>query len=167
MGNSSTKESRPSDPATDYRQTQAAYLNPSNPRDGHADRPSSRRQSRFSRADLNLLGLGAAGSSNVGGRDDAPYERRETRQEREARRLERERVAREKERERSMREEHIDGGYIVTLGTYTGPEDFSKPVVRQLQVWTAQLATRMGRIMTLLTPLLHSLSDASPPSGGG
>ncbi|KAF5485286.1 Protein sip-5 [Colletotrichum siamense] len=134
MGNSSTKESRASDPATDYRQTQAAYLNPSSSRDAHTDRPSSRRQSRFSRADLNLLGLGAAGSSNAGGREDAPYERRETRQEREARRLERERVAREKERERSMREEHVDGGYLVTLGTYTGPEDFSKPIVRQLQL---------------------------------
>ncbi|KAH0430697.1 hypothetical protein CcaCcLH18_07612 [Colletotrichum camelliae] len=134
MGNSSTKESRTSDPATDYRQTQAAYLNPSSSRDAHTDRPSSRRQSRFSRADLNLLGLGAVGSSSAGGREDAPYERRETRQEREARRLERERVAREKERERSMREEHVDGGYLVTLGTYTGTEDFSKPIVRQLQL---------------------------------
>ncbi|TDZ14124.1 Protein SIP5 [Colletotrichum sidae] len=132
MGNSSTKESRQSDPATDYRQTQAAYLNPS--RDAQGDRPTSRRQSRFSRADLNLLGLGAAGSSSGASREDAPYERRETRQEREARRLERERVAREKERERSLKEEHIDGGYLVTLGTYTGPEDFSKPIVRQLQI---------------------------------
>ena len=59
---------------------------------------------------------------------------RETRQEREARKLEKERQARLKERERSIREEHVDGGYLVTLGTYTGPEDFSKPVVRQLQV---------------------------------
>lgn len=48
--------------------------------------------------------------------------------------MERERVAREKERERSLKEEHIDGGYLVTLGTYTGPEDFSKQTVRQLQV---------------------------------
>lgn len=32
-----------------------------------------------------------------------------------------------------MKEEHVDGGYLVTLGTYTGTEDFSKPVVRQLQ----------------------------------
>ncbi|GKT50145.1 protein SIP5 [Colletotrichum spaethianum] len=134
MGNSSTKESRPVDPATDYRQSQAAYLNTSTSRGTPSDRPNSRRQSRFSRADLNLLGLGAAGSSSATSRDDAPYERRETRQEREARRLERERVAREKERERSMREEHVDGGYLVTLGTYTGPEDFSKPVVRHLQI---------------------------------
>lgn len=33
-----------------------------------------------------------------------------------------------------MREEGVDGGYLVTLGTYTGPEDYSKPVVRQLQI---------------------------------
>ncbi|KAK1711563.1 hypothetical protein CaCOL14_010314 [Colletotrichum acutatum] len=134
MGNNSTKESRPIDPATDYRQSQAAYLNHSTSREAANDHASSRRQSRFSRADLNLLGLGAAGSSSAAGREDAPYERRETRQEREARRLERDRVAREKERERSLKEEHIDGGYLVTLGTYTGPEDFSKSVVRQLQI---------------------------------
>lgn len=67
-------------------------------------------------------------------RQDAPFEHRETRQEREARRLEKERIARAKERERSIREEHVDGGYLVTMGTYTGTEDFSKPVVRHLQV---------------------------------
>jgi hypothetical protein len=39
-----------------------------------------------------------------------------------------------KERERSMQEENVDGGFLVTLGTYIGPEDYSKPVVRQLQV---------------------------------
>jgi hypothetical protein len=33
-----------------------------------------------------------------------------------------------------MREEHVDGGYLVTLGTYVGPEDFSKQIVRQLQI---------------------------------
>ncbi|GKT65360.1 C2H2 zinc finger protein [Colletotrichum tofieldiae] len=131
MGNSSTKESRPVDPAADYRQSQTAYLNTSASRETPSDRPNSRRQSRFSRADLNLLGLGAAGSSSAASREDAPYERRETRQEREARRLERERIAREKERERSMKEEHVDGGYLVTLGTYTGPEDFSKSVIER------------------------------------
>jgi len=72
-----------------------------------------------------------AGSSS---HPEPPYERRETRQEREARRLERERVARVAERERSMREEQVDGGFLVTLGTYTGPEDFNKQIVRQLQV---------------------------------
>ena len=60
--------------------------------------------------------------------------RRETKQEREARKLEKERVAREKERERSMREESVDGGYLVTQGVYTGIEDYSKGVVRQLMV---------------------------------
>ena len=33
-----------------------------------------------------------------------------------------------------MREEHVDGGYLVTMGIYRGREDFSKPIVRQLQV---------------------------------
>lgn len=33
-----------------------------------------------------------------------------------------------------MREEGVDGGYLVTLGTYTGPEDFSKTIVRQLMI---------------------------------
>lgn len=60
--------------------------------------------------------------------------RRETKQEREARKLEKERVAREKERERSMREESVDGGYLVTQGVYTGIEDYNKGVVRQLMV---------------------------------
>lgn len=60
--------------------------------------------------------------------------RRETKQEREARKLEKERVAREKERERSMREESVDGGYLVTQGVYTGIEDYTKGVVRQLMV---------------------------------
>ena len=83
----------------------------------------------MSRSDLSFLGIG---SSTRASPDST--ERRETRQEREARRQEKERAARAKERERSLREEHVDGGYLVTLGTYVGTEDFSKPVVRQLQV---------------------------------
>ncbi|GAB1198213.1 SNF1-interacting protein [Aspergillus pseudonomiae] len=76
---------------------------------------------------LSILGIG--GSSE---RDVATLEhRRETKQEREARRLERERVARVKERERSMREEHVDGGYLVTQGVYTGTEDFSKAMIER------------------------------------
>jgi len=63
-----------------------------------------------------------------------PEQRRETKQEREARRVEKEAQLRAKEREKSLNEEHVDGGYLVTLGTYTGPEDFNKGVVRQLQV---------------------------------
>jgi hypothetical protein len=65
---------------------------------------------------------------------DAPFEHRETKQEREARRLERERIQRAQDRERSIREEHVDGGYLVTMGVYVGTEDFNKAVVRQLQV---------------------------------
>lgn len=60
--------------------------------------------------------------------------RKETKQEREARKLEKEHIAREKERERSMREESVDGGFLVTQGVYTGTEDYSKGVVRQLMV---------------------------------
>lgn len=123
MGNSNTKESRPGYPdGTDGVR---------DPRAGPSD-PRSR--TRMSRAELGFLGLGNGTSSRDRDRQDAPFERRETRQEREARKLERERAARLKERERSLREEHVDGGYLVTLGTYTGTEDFSKPVVRQLQV---------------------------------
>jgi hypothetical protein len=95
-----------------------------------------------SRTDLGgILGIGPVAGSSGGGSHGVSgsgsgnaYERRETKQEREAKKLEKERIARLKERERSLREEHVDGGYLVTLGTYIGPEDFSKPVVRQLQV---------------------------------
>lgn len=69
-----------------------------------------------------------------GSQQDGPEVRRETKQEREARRLERERLTRAKERERSMRDEHVDGGYLVTQGVYTGTEDFNKEIVRQLMV---------------------------------
>ncbi|KAL1843108.1 hypothetical protein VTJ49DRAFT_3055 [Mycothermus thermophilus] len=73
-------------------------------------------------------------ADGIGSQAEPPYERRETRQEREARRLERERIARIAERERSMKEEHVDGGFLVTMGTYTSPEDFNKSIVRQLQI---------------------------------
>jgi len=65
-------------------------------------------------------------------------ERRETKQEREARKLAKERENRLKERERSIREEHVDGGFLVTMGVYTGIEDFNKGIVRQLMVRTNQ-----------------------------
>ena len=86
---------------------------------------SSRRTNNDHNILFNLVG---------GGHQDALEVRRETKQEREARRLERERVARAKERERSMRDEHVDGGYLVTQGVYTGIEDFNKEIVRQLMV---------------------------------
>ena len=91
---------------------------------------STRAPPRGSRHDLPFLSLGR----DREGVDLAPERPRETKQEREARKTEKERQARVKERERSLREEHVDGGFLVTLGTYTGPEDFSKGIVRQLQV---------------------------------
>ena len=89
------------------------------------------RHGRSSRSELSsLLGLG---SNND--RDPMTLEqRRESKQERETKRLERERIAREKERTRSMRDEHVDGGFLVTQGVYTGIEDYSKAVVRRLMV---------------------------------
>lgn len=137
MGNSSTKEARPEGSSHPNRLSQEPSHDPAS--SSNAPEQSDRhrnRQSRFGRGELSLLGLGNTGSSN--NREDAPYERRETRQEREARKLERDRAAREAEREKSLKEEHVDGGYLVTLGTYTGPEDFSKQIVRQLQVSTSR-----------------------------
>ncbi|KAF2204822.1 hypothetical protein GQ43DRAFT_408776 [Delitschia confertaspora ATCC 74209] len=136
MGNSSSRESRPGSSLGHSRS--GSYRNPgsptaSGPSGSGQDRSNggvySSRNGRGSRHDLSLFGLG--GSSE---RDPALEPRRETRAEREARKLEKERVLRAQERERSIREEGVDGGYLVTLGTYTGPEDFSKPVVRQLMV---------------------------------
>lgn len=123
MGNASTKESRGGDVGHRGHDSGAGASQ-------QGDRSSTRRN-RVSRADLGgILGLGGSSSSHP----EHAHERRETKQEREARRLERERVQRLAERERSMREEHVDGGFLVTMGTYTGPEDFNKPIVRQLQI---------------------------------
>lgn len=48
-----------------------------------------------------------------------------------------------------MREEGVDGGYLVTLGTYIGAEDYSKPVVRQLQVrWMMHSTEVQHEILT-------------------
>lgn len=88
----------------------------------------SSRHQRGNHPDLSILGI------STRERDSTLEPRRETKQEREARRREKERSARLKERERSIKEEHVDGGYLVTQGVYVGPEDFSKPVVRQLMV---------------------------------
>jgi hypothetical protein len=133
MGNSNTKESRPGDSATrSHRASHVPGFDPAAGPSVQSDGPASRRN-RVSRGDLQgILGLGSTAAASP--HAESSHERRETKQEREARRLEKERVARLKERERSMKEEHVDGGYLVTLGTYTGPEDFNKQVVRQLQV---------------------------------
>ncbi|KAL4888102.1 protein sip5 [Aspergillus ambiguus] len=126
MGNSQTKESRPTAAHRRSHQWSSSGRSPYSER--HHSEGS---RSRGSRPDLSILGLGSSHHE----RDVAALEhRRETRQEREARKLEKERVARLKERERSMREEHVDGGYLVTQGVYTGTEDFNKAVVRQLMI---------------------------------
>ncbi|KAL2198144.1 hypothetical protein P885DRAFT_34240 [Corynascus similis CBS 632.67] len=132
MGNASTKESRSGDASNRLHHSGSAGARDAGSASLQSDRSSSRRN-RVSRADLGgILGLASTGGS--GSQVQPPYERRETKQEREARRLERERVARIAERERSMKEEHVDGGYLVTMGTYTSPEDFNKQIVRQLQI---------------------------------
>ncbi|KAI0377358.1 hypothetical protein F5Y04DRAFT_179492 [Hypomontagnella monticulosa] len=129
MGNTHTKDAR----AGSRMGPNGSHMDPGGSSAGagyHGELPD--RSRRASRPDIGI-GLPFGGSSNSR-HQDAPFEHRETKQEKEARRLERERVARVKERDRSMREEHVDGGYLVTMGVYTASEDFSKPVVRQLQI---------------------------------
>ncbi|KAI3320971.1 hypothetical protein HD806DRAFT_209121 [Xylariaceae sp. AK1471] len=126
MGNTHTKEERGSSHQTSANEPGSSSLLESG---RHGQSPAARRPSR---PDL-ALGI-ALTSSSSSRQQDVPFERRETKQEREARKLEKERVARVKERERSMKEEHVDGGYLVTMGIYTASEDFNKPVVRQLQI---------------------------------
>ncbi|KAI9650061.1 SNF1-interacting protein [Ciborinia camelliae] len=103
--------------------------------DGGTTGPTSRseqdaypsRTGRSSRRNL-VASLVSGGLNNEG------PERKETRAEAKARKLERERIARIEERERSIKEEHVDGGYLVTMGVYIGPEDFNKAIVRQLMI---------------------------------
>lgn len=153
MGNSNAKESRSGD-------------NPEAGPDGRGE--SSRSRNRLSRADFSsFLNIQPSSRDRHRDRQTAPFERRETKQEREARRLERDRAIRAKERERSLREEHVDGGYLVTLGTYTGIEDFSKPVVRQLQVRTTLSETAPCRLGGILTCCSIRLKGSSLPSGVG
>ncbi|KAL9093729.1 MAG: hypothetical protein Q9159_000030 [Coniocarpon cinnabarinum] len=133
MGNSSSREARNSNDNRSNSQTQSPTspsfsfsLNPpSNDRSGGV---YSSRGGRSSRNDLALFSIGGSGEVDPNG------QRKETKQEREARKLEKERLLRARDRDRSMREEGVDGGYLVTLGTYVGPEDFSKITVRQLQI---------------------------------
>jgi hypothetical protein len=137
MGNSQGKESQP--PSRGHTR-RSSVQNPASPTTAEAGTSSHQRSGsgvygsrsgRGSRHDLSFLGIR---SSDTTERDPALEPRRETKAEREARKLEKERALRAQERERSIREEGVDGGYLVTLGVYTGPEDFSKPTVRQLQV---------------------------------
>lgn len=138
MGNSATKEQRQhsqfSRPDATYHEHGSASLSEQQTGADGSHQLYSSRPSRGSRSELSTF----LGMSHGTERDVSSLEtRRETKAEREARKLERERVNREKERERSMREESVDGGYLVTQGVYTGIEDYSKPVVRQLMVSAA------------------------------
>ena len=135
MGNSSSKDSKGSGSNKRDKDASTASSSRNDTQQPVAEASPSRptyssRARRHSRPDLSFLGIG--GNSE---QDPTTLEaRRETKQEREARKLEKERVTRLKERERSMKEEHVDGGYVVTQGVYTGIEDFNKPLVRQLMV---------------------------------
>ena len=145
MGNSATKEQRAGlsqGRSHSHRLGTPPGHSPSSssgqlPTDQAAHEIYASRHGRSSRSELSsLLGLG---SNND--RDPMTLEqRRESKQEREAKKLERERIAREKERTRSMRDEHVDGGFLVTQGVYTGVEDYSKTVVRRLMVGIAWYA---------------------------
>ncbi|QIW94912.1 hypothetical protein AMS68_000430 [Peltaster fructicola] len=136
MGNSSSKDSHGG--RSSARRSEVTSENETTPTSPHGPHesittvygPGSSSSRRGSRHEIPFLHIGRDRHAEP----QAPQRPKETRQEREARRAERERQARLQERERSLKEEHIDGGYLVTLGTYTGPEDFSKPVVRQLQI---------------------------------
>jgi hypothetical protein len=123
MGNNPSKERHQS--SSQYAQPAASSSQqPSTqPSSASADR-------RPNRHEISLFGINPRNEVDP----SAPEARKETKAEREVRKLEKERALREKEREKSLKEESIDGGYLVTLGVYTGPEDFSKPTVRKLQV---------------------------------
>jgi hypothetical protein len=147
MGNSSSKDGRPSsrhdgrhahhhgDSSQHHqdstRQASARDQELANQIYGAATRGGGFRRSSQNLAFLHIGG----GSSSAAHREAEASDRpRETKPERDARRAERDRQARLRERERSVREESVDGGFLVTLGTYTGPEDFNKGIVRQLQI---------------------------------
>ncbi|KAF1920815.1 hypothetical protein BDU57DRAFT_26104 [Ampelomyces quisqualis] len=124
MGNSHAKEAPPAARGHARRPSAQAPAPPP------AAAPGGVYSARGGRGSTSFLGLGSSAEP----RDAALEPRRETKAEREARKLEKERVARAQEREKSLREEGADGGFLVTLGVYTGPEDFGKPIVRQLQI---------------------------------
>ncbi|KAH7077640.1 protein SIP5 [Paraphoma chrysanthemicola] len=133
MGNSQGKESQPASRGHTRRPSAQAATSPTTAGPSGASHERSGSgvySSRNGRGSTSFLGIGASSEP----RDPALEPRRETKAEREARKLEKERVLRAQERERSIREEGVDGGFLVTLGVYTGPEDFSKPTVRQVQI---------------------------------
>ncbi|KAF2712777.1 hypothetical protein K504DRAFT_464840 [Pleomassaria siparia CBS 279.74] len=140
MGNNQAKESRPDSSRGHTRQMSGhnpnSPITSGPPGPAHHERSGSSgvynvRTGRGARHDISFLGIGSGANTE---RDPALEPRRETKAEREARKLEKDRAQRALDRERSLREEGVDGGFLVTLGTYTGPEDFNKSVVRQLQI---------------------------------
>ena len=141
MGNNSTKESREGagPRSSSLRQPAPSIGAEGTPLSPVADRQphSSSGRSRSSRHAHQAAAIG----------DPATEPRKETRAEREARKAEKERILRAKERERSLKEESIDGGYLVTLGVYTGAEDFSKQAVRQLMVSTPAFIWQLQTLM--------------------
>lgn len=130
MGNNSTKESREGAGPRSSSSRQSATTAGA---DGTPLSPGAERQPQTSSGRSHRS---RHGHQVVATGDPATEPRKETRAEREARKAEKERILRAKERERSLKEESIDGGYLVTLGVYTGAEDFSKVAVRQLMVST-------------------------------
>ncbi|KAK6524939.1 SNF1-interacting protein [Arthrobotrys megalospora] len=144
MGNTSTKESRgASPPPHHHHRNSRSFSGPSSsstyaPEMERAGSSSLRlgRRHRGENFEAALLGLSISQHRDrererEREREEGPYKTREERRaEKEAER----RKEREKERERSMAEESVDGGYLVTVGVYTGPEDYNLKVVRQLQI---------------------------------
>ncbi|KAL9099033.1 MAG: hypothetical protein Q9163_005409 [Psora crenata] len=138
MGNSATKEQRPPRPRSNSSEPQwhsspagSDASSPLRPTSSH--QPTSSDAGRAPDTGLGRSDFLASIGVGTGIREDSAVGfRRETKQEREARKIEKERVARKKERERSMRDEHVDGGYLVTQGVYTGIEDYNKAIVRQM-----------------------------------
>jgi hypothetical protein len=133
MGNNTSRESRGPESPSLRPPESTGGSGPTSPTDRQHHVVYTSRVGRGTRPDLSFLGIGSSSANS-----DQP-ERRETKQEREARKLEKERLARAQEREKSIKEEHVDGGFVVTMGVYTGTEDFNKTVVRQLMVWLADM----------------------------
>ncbi|KAK6539954.1 SNF1-interacting protein [Orbilia ellipsospora] len=149
MGNTSTKESRgASSPPHHHHRNSRSFSGPSvsyAAQDMERSGTSSLRIGRRNRGNNNnnnnngenfeatLLGLSLTQNhrDRERERDDGPYK---TREERRAEREAEKKKERDKERERSMAEESIDGGFLVTVGVYTGLEDYNIKIVRQLMI---------------------------------
>lgn len=172
MGNAATKEQRQVPARLRPGSRRASSTTASGP-DSPASIPPSGSQhhhpvysSRSGRGSQpNLSSIFGIGHGSDRERDLDTFEaRRESKHERDKRKLERDRAYREKERSRSMREENVDGGYLVTQGVYTGLEDFNKHVVRQLMVRTVQDGVQtltFSQIERRLAPFWKGLNDHS------